>query len=66
MQMPFPKRSEVVNLVEVRETDEAYTLDDPAAFLAAHGVTYRVESVERAAMPIEDQLMAIAYVRRQT
>jgi nucleotide-binding universal stress UspA family protein len=63
--MPFLKRAEVVNLVEVRETDEAYALDDPAAFLAAHGVNCRAESAERDAMPIEDQLMAIA-ARSQT
>jgi nucleotide-binding universal stress UspA family protein len=58
--MPFLKRAEAVNLVEVRESGEANSLQDVAAHLAAHGVKFKAEAVDRDSTGIEDQLIALA------
>jgi len=58
--MPFLKRAETVNLVEIRERGEASSLADPEAFLAAHGVTVRGEAVDRGGATIEARLSAFA------
>src|SRR5262249_32770161 len=57
--LPFLKRAEIVHLVAIHEVDEAPALGDPAAFLAAHGVKYRVESLQRDATSIKCQLIAV-------
>jgi len=58
--MPFLKRAETVNLVEIRESGEASSLADPEAFLAAHGVKFRGEALDRGSAAIEAQLSAFA------
>jgi nucleotide-binding universal stress UspA family protein len=58
--MPFLKRAEAVNLVEVRESGDANSLHNATTFLAAHGVKFKAEAVDRDSTGIEDQLMALA------
>lgn len=58
--MPFLKRAEAVILIEIRESGEASSLADPAAFLAAHGVKSRSEALEREQTSIEAKLAAFA------
>jgi nucleotide-binding universal stress UspA family protein len=57
--LPFLIRADRVNLLEVRESEPS-TVAEAAAFLAAHRVNYRIESIERQRMNIEDQLMSFA------
>ena len=45
--MPFLKRAEAVNLVEIRENGETDTLRDAKAFLTAHAVKVYAKSLER-------------------
>ena len=58
--MSFLKRAEAVNLVEVRESGEASSLQDAAVHLTAHGVRFKAEAVDRNSTDIEDQLIALA------
>jgi nucleotide-binding universal stress UspA family protein len=59
--MPFLERAETVDLVEIRESGETDSLHDVAAFLAAHGVRFQAQGMERdASGSIEEQLSALA------
>jgi nucleotide-binding universal stress UspA family protein len=58
--MPFLERAEEVRLMEVSEGDEPGTVGDAAAFLAAHGVKHRAETVPRDPAGVAAQLAAAA------
>lgn len=58
--MPFLKRAETVEIIEIRESGEASSLHDPAAFLAAHGIRFQAGAEERNSSSIEDNLLALA------
>jgi nucleotide-binding universal stress UspA family protein len=58
--MPFLKRAETVSLVEIRESGEASSLADAEAFLAAHGVKFVSQALDRDGATIEAQLTAFA------
>ena len=58
--LPFLKRAEAVNLVEIRGSREAGSLQDAEAFLSAHAVKVHAESLEGDLTTIEEQLTAFA------
>jgi len=58
--LPFLKRAEAVNLVEIREAREADSLQDAETFLSAHAVKVHSEWLERDSTSIEEQLTAFA------
>jgi nucleotide-binding universal stress UspA family protein len=57
--MPFLKGAELVSLVEIHEGDEAATLADAEAFLAAHGVKFESKALPRDGS-VEAQLAGLA------
>ena len=58
--MPFLKRAEAVNLVEIQEDGETDSLKDAEAFLSAHAVRAHAERLEGDSTRIEEQLTAFA------
>ena len=58
--MPFLKRAEAVNLVEIQENGETDSLKDAEAFLSAHAVRVHAERLEGDLTRIEEQLTAFA------